>query len=325
MDQRLLNFILEARRLGATNDQIIDLLVKKGYSNDQILLGFVEADKQLPANDVSTDAFATGETVTLTEPPVEPHGDISAFAAPPVIQPYTPPQPRVFASQQYADPRSYTPPSVKPVQSRLSMPRYVNDSLKEPVKVSKKAVMVGIVALFLVTGGWLAYRMGIVSSTIALFQGSRSSTAAFAQYEQIPKDTAILLNDSVRFTVTGFQMMSSEEFNDLQEGSGAQIDEGNQALLIYYTLQNTSDTVQVITTSEGDLRTFAIMDKKRKRIDVDSGALDESLTTLTDLKPKQYTSNALIFEIPRSYTDSHELYFVLQSDAASPQKGYLQL
>ncbi len=312
----LVGFIVDARKAGETNDEIIVSLVEKGWSNEQILEAMIEADKIIPpvVAATSTNPVETTVPATFVDQPA-PTADISAFAVPSEeIVESTP-----ILSQQL--------PDIELPSSNENVQRYVNDSaLTVPKKSFSKGVIVSIlVILFLLAGSGYAYTKKIITMPFGLLQNTKTASTAFADYEVIKKDSAIMLNDSVRFTITGFQTMSSGDFNALQAESTSTISSEKQALLIYYTLQNTSDNVQVLSTLESNARSFSIVDSKKSRVDVNSNVFLESLSTLTEIKARQYTSNAIIFEIPKSYTNLHDLYFILESQEAQPKKGYIKL
>jgi hypothetical protein len=295
----LLDFIIQARTVGETNEQIVASLSESGWSSDQIAAALLEADKQIPP------------TFAIPVQSIEPtHSFFSEISA--EIPPEIPALPEIPVEQ-------FTPlTSAKPM--------YVNESaIKAVPKSHKKMMIVATCIVVLFVGVGYSYQKGLVSNPFNSLGKTKTVASVFADFEPIKKDTPLLLNDSVRFTITGFQLMEKDEFNGLQDASGNVISDGNQALLVYYTLQNLSEDARVITLTEASTIPFSIVDKNKDRIDVDSPVLSDSISNLAELKPNQYTSNALIFEVPQSISSVHDLYFLLQSTDAQPPKGYIQL
>ncbi|MDQ3099189.1 MAG: hypothetical protein M3Q44_05575 [bacterium] len=299
----LLDFIIQARAVGETNDQIVASLIAIGWTSDQIAAGLLEADKQI-APIFAIPVQPMNETVTtqyIPDPPVDYYTD-------------TPVLPEIPESE------------MTPLTS--AVPMYVNvDAIKGsvPGQSHKKAItIVSCIAILFIGIGYSHWK-GLLNNPFRSLPKTQIAKSVFADFELIKKDTALMLNDSVRFTLTGFQLMGKDEFNALQDGGGSTIADGNQALLVYYNLQNLSEDARVIVLTESSTIPFSIVDKAKSRIDIDSAVLTESVANLAELKPKQYTSNALIFEIPQSVTNIHDLYFLLQASDAQPPKGYIQL
>ncbi len=339
MDE-LLAFIQTARFAGASDEQITAILSEKGWLADQIQASFAQLKAPVA---VSSSAIPHLEIPAIPEmPSVEPIPTIQENSyiqeAPPIqeqpiiqepqvpdISRYAVPSSQIIPDQGYIAPSTPALPDlVIPTKTKDVVPGYVNESaMVTPKEKHPKTTIAAICIVLLLGVGGFAYWKGLLPTNF--FKRTQVATSVFAQYEPLKRNTAILLTDSVRFTITGSQVMSSDDFNALQEDSdGVRATADNDVLLVYYTVQNMSDTPQVLATTEGDSQTFSVVDSNQKRVDIASGIFSDSLTSLADLKPRQYTSNAILFEVPKA-TDVHTLFFMLQSSDARPAKGYLVL
>lgn len=292
----LLEYILQARQLGQTNDQIMATLLDIGWSSDQIAEGLLAADKQIPP---------------IFSIPVERMEQVEQVE-----------QDDVVAVSQYI-PDPLPEPVVTP-------DRYVNEQAIQEVAIPKKSnnkrsTIIALSVMMFFLGVGLVFWKEFTPMSFTAMNGAQNVESVFAGYEVISKNEPIFLNDSVQFAVTGIQLMNREEFNDLQDGDGSLVSEGNNALLVYYTMQNLNEDAIVIALTNDETIPFSVVDGSKHRVDIDSEVLSESIENLSELKPGQYTSNAIIFEVPGELSSTNDLYFLLQSVNSEPSKGYIKL
>jgi hypothetical protein len=303
-------YIIEARTAGQTDDQIIETLISKGWNNEEIMAAFLEMDSAPQEHSIFEN---TAELVEIL-----PRED--TVAVPPTMG-------EIQAVQE----------ELVPENNNLTIPISDSDKQNEIRTFSKPSFsfripfarqMIFCLVLLLFSGaGYYIYQQGYLNSYIPKIQKKASVSVYFEKYSALKKNDVVLFNSSVRFILTGSQLQDAKEFNSYLQGGerGLLIGESNKVLLIYYKIENTGEKVQELISDENIVGLFSITDTEGKRVDTDSSIFKDSLLFLSDLKPKQYTSNALVFQVPQTIVDSKSLYFVMQSNLAKPEKAFIQL
>jgi hypothetical protein len=156
---------------------------------------------------------------------------------------------------------------------------------------------------------------------------SVTTTSGFEGFLKLSLNDDIQLNGSVTIRFTTASFISAEEVNKAKGTSvpGELIKKENQGLAVYFEIKNTSQDPQSII-GIGETSPFLISDDSGKSILVTESIINPfNAAALITIPANQTITNALLFEIPKGYTNINGLNLVYFHPKFQPSKAYIPL